>query len=63
VAGHPDTSAQAFRLAAVLRGAGVPVKVFAGKNTDHSKLNNDLGTEGDAGTAALDAFLGEVRKK
>lgn len=57
VADHPDTSAQAQRLAAVLRSADVPVTVFAGKQTDHSRLNANLGLADDPATAALLAFL------
>src|SRR5947207_1781594 len=53
VAGHRDTSAQAFRLGAVLKEAGVPVRVFGAKNTEHSKLNDDLGLPDDPATKAL----------
>ena len=37
VANHPDTSAQAFRLGAVLKEAGVPVRVFGAKETEHDQ--------------------------
>lgn len=57
VAGHPDTSAQAFRLAAVLKENGIPVKTFAAKDTDHNKLNNDLGQPEDPATKVLYDFL------
>ncbi len=57
VANHPDTSIQAKRLGAVLTEAGVPTTVFGAKDTDHSKLNNDLGKPGDPATAALSEFL------
>jgi hypothetical protein len=63
VAGHPDTSAQAFRLGAVLKEAGVAVRVFGAKNTEHSKLNDDLGLADDPSTKALLAFVGETVKK
>src|SRR4029077_7318879 len=43
VADHPDTSAQAFRLGAVLKETGVPVRLFGARNTWHTKLNDDLG--------------------
>lgn len=62
VAGHPDTSAQAFRLGAVLKEAGVPVRSFGAKETTHNKLNDDLGVPGDPATAALDAFVEEILK-
>jgi acetyl esterase/lipase len=59
VAAHPDTSAQAFRLGAVLKDAGVPVRVFGAKDTDHSKLNDNLGTPGDPATKALFEFAAD----
>src|SRR5882672_3941103 len=43
VADHPDTSAQAQRLASVLQGAGVPVRVFGAQESTHNKINADLG--------------------
>jgi len=54
---HPDNSAQAIRFGTVLKGAGVPATLFAGKNTDHVKLNNDLGLPADPATEALDEFV------
>jgi acetyl esterase/lipase len=48
VADHPDTSAQAFRLGAVLREAGVKTTVFGAKETTHSKLNDNLGVAGES---------------
>ena len=63
VADHPDTSAQAFRLGSVLRGAGVPVKVFGAKDTTHVRLNDNLGLPGDPATKALDEFVADVLKK
>jgi CubicO group peptidase (beta-lactamase class C family)/poly(3-hydroxybutyrate) depolymerase len=57
VAGHPDTSAQAQRLANVLKGAGVPTTVFAAPETTHSKINADLGKPDNQATKALFAFL------
>src|SRR5215208_4633455 len=57
VAGHPDTSAQAFRLGAVLKEAGVPVRVFGAKDSEHSKLNDDLGQPDDPATKALEEFV------
>ncbi len=63
VADHPDNSAQAQRLAAVLKEAEIPVTPFGGKETNHNKLNNQLGVPGDPATAAVDAFLAGVIKK
>jgi len=57
VADHPDTSAQAYRLGAVLRNAGIPAKVFGARETNHNRLNAALGTEGDQATKALFEFV------
>ncbi len=63
VAEHPDTSAQAQRLAAALKDAGVPVTVFGGRETYHSKINEDLGLSEDPATKALFAFVAKVLKE
>ena len=63
VAGHPDTSAQAYRLGTVLKEANVSVRVFGAKNTEHSKLNDDLGLPDDPATKALVEFLAQTTKK
>jgi acetyl esterase/lipase len=57
VADHPDTSAQAFRLGAALKEAGVKTTVFGAKETNHSKLNDNLGIAGDPATKALLEFV------
>jgi acetyl esterase/lipase len=57
VADHPDTSAQAFRLGTVLKAAGVKTTVFGAKETNHSKLNDNLGTAGDPATQVLLEFV------
>ncbi len=57
VAGHPDVTAQARRLAAVLQTADVPTTVFGARETTHSRLNADLGLPEDAATQALFTFL------
>src|SRR4030095_12131550 len=57
VSGHPDTTAQARRLDAALKEAGIPVKVFGAKETTHSKLNDDLGIADDPATKELFAFV------
>jgi arylformamidase len=63
VAGHPDTTAQAQRLAKVLKEAGVPVTVFAARETTHNKINADLGLPNDLATKALFGFLDKALKK
>src|SRR5579883_184201 len=63
VAEHPDTSAQAQRLAGVLKGAGVPVRVFGARESTHNKINADLGRPDDPGTKALFAFVDEALKR
>ena len=63
VAEHPDTIAQAQRLANVLKGAGVTVRVFGARESTHNKINADLGVPDDPGTKALFEFVGEALKK
>jgi acetyl esterase/lipase len=63
VAEHPDVSAQAQRLAAALKGAGVPVTVYAGRDTTHGRINADLGKPDDPGTKAVFEFLDKALKK
>lgn len=63
VADHPDNSIQARRLEAVLKSAEVPVTAFGGKETNHSKINALIGTEGDATTQALEVFVAKVTGK
>ncbi|MEW6306409.1 MAG: alpha/beta hydrolase [Verrucomicrobiota bacterium] len=63
VADHPDNTAQAQRLGAVLKEAGIPVKVFAARETNHNKLNERLGLPDDPPTKALYDFVDEFVKK
>ncbi len=63
VADHPDTTAQAQRLGAVLKEAGIPATVFAAKEASHSKINADLGLPDDPATKALFEFVDEALKK
>ena len=60
IAGHPDTGAQARRLAAVLGAAGVPAKVVAGRETTHASINDNIGAVNDPVTAELLAFIAKV---
>ena len=57
VADHPDTSAQAQRLASVLKGAGVPVTLYGARESTHNKVNADIGLAEDPGTKMLFEFL------
>ena len=63
VADHPDTTAQALRLAAVLKDADIPTTVFGAKDTKHTKLNEDLGLQNDPATAALVQFVGQALRR
>jgi len=63
VADHPDTSAQAKRLGSVLNEAGIAAKLFGAKDTEHSKINENLGLPDDSSTKAVFEFVGEMTKK
>lgn len=60
---NADVSAQATRLAAALKDAGVPVTVYAGRDTTHGRINADLGKPDDPGTKAVFEFLDKSLKK
>ena len=62
VADHPDVSAQAERLEAVLKEAGIRVRRFAAKETNHTRLNENLGVPDDSPTKALFEFVDEALK-
>jgi arylformamidase len=55
--GNPDTRAQAERLGAVLKAAEIPVKVYGKSDSNHSRLNDDLGKPDDPATQELYKFL------
>jgi acetyl esterase/lipase len=63
VADHPDTSAQAERLASVLKSADIPIKLYGARESNHGKINADIGLADDPGTKALFAFVDEALKK
>jgi arylformamidase len=63
VGDHADTSAQAKRLASVLSEAGITAKLFGAKDTEHSKINENLGVPDDPSTKAMFEFVGEMTKK
>ena len=62
VADHPDTTAQARRLASVLKESDIPVTAFGARDTNHTKLNDNLGIADDPATKAIDAFLNGLLK-
>ena len=55
--GNPDTRAQAQRLESVLKAADVPTRAYGKRDTNHSRLNNDLGKPGDPATKEFYRFL------
>lgn len=55
--GNPATRAQAQRLESVLRQADIPVKAYGKRDSNHSRLNNDLGNAEDPATQELYRFL------
>ncbi len=63
IAGHPDTGAQARRLANVLEAAGIPVKVVAGRETTHASINDNIGAPNDPVTKELFAFVADALKR
>ena len=63
VADHPDNSAQAQRMDNALRKAEVPVKLFGGRETNHNRLNDNLGKADDAASKAVLEFVAECLKK
>ena len=54
---EPVSGGQAQRLATVLKGAGVSVKVLGDREANHNSLNNRLGEPGDANTREVLAFV------
>ena len=55
--GNPDTTAQAQRLEAVLHGADITAKAYGKGDTNHGRLNDDLGTPDDPATQEFNKFL------
>jgi hypothetical protein len=56
-------SIQAQRLGAVLKDAGVPVKLHGARETTHTRINAELGRPDDPATKELWAFLAGVLKR
>lgn len=62
IAGHPDTTAQARRMAAALEAAGISAKVVAGRETTHNSINDNIGAADDPVTKELFTFVAQVLK-
>jgi acetyl esterase/lipase len=63
VADHPDTSIQARRLGRALKEADVPTLIFGAKETNHNRLNDNLGVAGDPAWRNLEDFVTGALKK
>ena len=63
VASQPDNSAQARRLQQVLTAARVPVTLCAAQESTHSRINEQIGTQGDACSDAVFAFVSQTLGK
>jgi arylformamidase len=63
IAGHPDTGAQARRLAAVLEAAGIPARIVAGREATHASINDNLGAPDDPVTKEVFAFVADALKR
>ena len=55
--GNPNTRAQARRLESVLKAAEIPARSHGKRDSNHSRLNNDLGKPDDPATQELYKFL------
>lgn len=55
--GNPNTRAQAQRLEEVLQKSDIPAKAYGKRDTNHSRLNDDLGKPGDPATEEFLKFL------
>ena len=58
--GNPDTTAQARRLEGVLKQADIQVTSFGKRDSNHRRLNNDLGKPDDPATVEYYKFLDAV---
>lgn len=63
VANHPDNAAQAQHFGAVLTEAGIPAKVLGARDTEHTKINENLGLPDDPSTKAMFEFVDGALKK
>ncbi len=55
--GNPDTRAQTQRLASVLQAAEIPARAYGKRDSNHSRLNNDIGKPDDPATQEFYRFL------
>ncbi len=55
--GNPDTRAQARRLESVLKASSISAKAYGKRDSNHSRLNNDLGKPDDPATLEFLKFL------
>jgi acetyl esterase/lipase len=55
--GNPETRAQAQRLESVLKTAGIPARSYGKRDSNHSRLNDDLGKPEDPATQEFYKFL------
>ena len=55
--GNPDTRAQAQRLESRLKEADIPARAYGKRDSNHSRLNNELGKPEDPATRELYMFL------
>jgi acetyl esterase/lipase len=62
VAAQPDNTAQAQRLANVLKSAGIKARVYGAQESSHNKINTDIGLPDDPGTKALFEFVSDALK-
>ena len=60
VATHQDTSAQAYRLWQALDIAGIPAQIYGAEDTDHVKLDRNIGLPDDPSTKVMYEFLDKV---
>lgn len=64
--GNPDTRAQAERLESVLTQAEIPARSYGKADSNHSRLNDDLGKPDDPATQEfykfLDSLVGQSRR-
>ena len=63
VADHPDNTMQARRLEGVLKESGIPAKAFGARETNHTRINQNLGAPEDLSTKAVFEFMAECLKK
>lgn len=55
--GNPNTRIRAWRLGEVLKEAEIPVTLYGKRDSNHGRLNNDLGEPGDPATQEFYEFL------